>query len=148
MASTLQSENVKGSRPAVIAAGAETVTVRGEYDLSAALVINDLIELVKLPADHVIVDCVLDTDDLDSNGTPLISLGVGKTAGTCVELIASNTIGRTGGMARLDVSTGLRIAPVQTETKLGVKVIAAPATGATSGKIGLSVSYRAARHGA
>jgi len=146
MASTFQSVNVTGARPAVIANGAETVTVRGEYEITAALVINDLVELVNLPADHVVTDCIIYADDLDTNGTPLITLGAGKTGGTGVELIAANTLAQAGGMARLDTAGGLQIAPATSEVAYGVKVVAAPATGATTGTIGMQLSYKAARY--
>jgi len=151
MATTFQSVNVKGSRPAVDAAEAgEVKAVRGEYDLAAALVVNDIIELVKLPGDHVPVDCILDSDDLDTGGSPALVLdaGVVSAGGAANELIDNSTVGQAGGVARMDQAGGVRIAPAAGETVYGVKVGTAPATGATTGKIGLTLYYRSSRYGA
>lgn len=122
----------------------EIQAIRGTYSISAALALNDVIEICKLPARHVIVDAILDTDDLDTNGTPLITLSVG-TATTANLLINASTIGRTGGIARMDQAGGARLAEADTDTVIRITVAAAPATGAASGTIGLTLFYRAAQ---
>lgn len=142
---TLTSIQAGSNSPAISASQAgEVISVRGVINLSAALALNDILEMVKLPANHVIVDCVLDTDDLDTNGAPLISLTAGLTAGTVAELIGANTVGQAGGVARMDAVAGVRVAASSSDRVVGVKITTGPATGATTGQIGLTVSYKAA----
>lgn len=115
--------------------------VRGVYVLSGALALNDIIQMCVLPAQHVLVDCILDTDDLDTNGTPTISLSVG-VPGVANALISSSTVGRTGGVARLDQVAGLRLTASDNDTVVQITVSATPATSATTGTIGLTLLYR------
>ena len=149
MASTFQSDAVTGARPSIDCAEAgEVKAVRGTYDLAAALVVNDVIELVKIPQGHVIVDAIVDCDDLDSDGSPAIVMDFGEVGGDVDALIAASTVGQAGGLARMDQKTGPRLIASSAEMTLGAKVTTAPATGATTGTIGLTVLYRPANFGA
>lgn len=135
---TFQSNKVVDSIPARDALdGVQSVT--GKYSLTAALVLNDVIQMVKIPAGHQVVDVILSADDLDTNGTPLISLTVGDGDDTA-RFIAASTIGRTGGVARLDQKAGLQKVYTAEDT-VDVKVSAAPATGAVTGDITCTVKY-------
>lgn len=160
MASVLQTALIKsGSQPHPITpSGAhDVVAVRADYALSAALVVNDIIEMLELPPGMVVVDVILDTADLDTGTT--ITLSVGILAGTVgdttvanrtngAQFIASSTIGQTGGIARLSVTGGTRVAPSDDRRSIGVSVPVAPTTGATTGTVSLTVLYRPAIHGA
>lgn len=137
------------------AQGAEVVSHRLEYSLGAALALNDIIHLGFLPANHVPVDVMVDSDDLDTNGAPAIIYQAGvlnadeddidTTASGGASWIGSSDIGQAGGMAR---ATGIAISRVprseHADLPIGIKVSTAPATGATSGKVGMTISYRAA----
>lgn len=131
-------------------------TVQNFYELNIAgktLALNDVIDLGPLPANCTVADAVIVSDDLDTNGTPLISFDVGLMSGTVgeingartvgQELFAASTIARTGGIERTSRKEAFRIAPVAFDRSLGLKVTAAPATQATTGKIGLLVTIRA-----
>jgi len=153
-----QAEEAKDVRPSISPEGAGKVfAVRGEYDLAAALILDDVIEMVKLPADCVPVDAILDTDDLDTNATPLITLDAGIMSGTPgdaniartvgTELFAASTVGQAGGVVRPSAVTAFRVAPASADRSVGILVKAAPATGAATGKIGFTLLYRAARAG-
>ena len=48
------------------------VAAVGSYTLSAALVINDTIQGPSIPANAYLLDVIIDTPDLDSNGSPVI----------------------------------------------------------------------------
>lgn len=144
----LKSVNVTGARPSIISDGSEAVAVRGEYDLSAALAVNDIVELVKLPDDHVIVDCIIDSDDVDTGAGIVMSAGLVSDGGAGNELIGNNTLGQAGGVARLDQRGGLRIAPVAGERTYGIKIQTGPAGGVAVGKVGMTLIYRSARYGA
>jgi len=149
MASTFTTQQAGNSQPAISTSeSGETVAVRGVFDLAVdgigALVINDVINMVKLPAGHVIVDCIVDTDDLDTNGTPTIVFSAGLTSGgTNAELISLSSQMKTGGVARMDQTAGVRLAATDADRNIGIKVTTAPATGTATGKVGLTLVYRA-----
>ena len=56
MAAVLQSRQVKNNNAPLTADGAEPVILTGTLTLTAALVVNDLLEMVILPAGYVPVD--------------------------------------------------------------------------------------------
>jgi hypothetical protein len=130
-----------------------------EIDLSIApfkgvtFLANDVVDIGTLPANHIVSDVIIDTDDLDSNGTPLISLDVGMMTGTPGDTVNSRTTGneffaadttaRTGGVARMTKSAGLRVAPVGYDRSIGVKFAAVAATLPTTGKFRLIVEMQA-----
>lgn len=109
----------------------------GEYEISAALVLNDVIEMVNVPKGARILELILETDDLDTNGAPAIVLDVGDGSSTA-RFIDGSTIGQAGGLDRLGSNLGYRYTAADT---IDVLVQVAPATGATSGTIKLAVCY-------
>lgn len=121
----------------------EIYTVRAEFNLAAALVVNDTIGLVTVPAGHVVTDLVLAADDLDSHGTPEITLDVGIKGGDTDQFFAASTVAQGGGVVRPTVVTAFRDVATAADRVVQVLVKAAPATGTTSGKITLLVSYQA-----
>lgn len=145
MASIYQSPEVVPARPAPSADDAGTVmSVRGVVPLTAALVINDLLECVKLPAGHVPTDFIVESDDLDSNGSPTITFDAGIMSGTPgvadvartvgTEILAASTLPQAGGIARPAAATAalakfMRITPVEFDRSIGILTKAAPATG-------------------
>ncbi len=143
-----------GYRPPITNSSAgEVVAVRGTYAVPAAgLALNDIVEMVPLPPDAVVVDCVLDCDDLDSDATPLMTLAVGvvKEDGTDIEssgtLISANVAPKAGGIARLDTPGAYAVGSSESKRNVGVKVTAAPAT-PKAGNIGLTLMYRNAQQG-
>src|SRR3989304_3625397 len=76
------------------------------YALTAALVVNDVIQMFKLPSGATVHEVILASDDLDSNGTPAIALDVGD-ATAANRFIAASTVARTGGVARADQAAGI-----------------------------------------
>jgi hypothetical protein len=158
MASILQNDYAKGVKIQPIGDDSDVVSIRLEYNLAAALVINDVLDLGFLPAGHVPVDCMLDSDDLDTNGTPTITLSVGvlnagKTAistaaadGGAAWILAS-TVAQAGGLVRPTIAAITRCASSETPRSVGVLVAAAPATGTAVGKVGLTFSYRPSCYG-
>lgn len=146
---TLYSNAITRNKPAPTADSNTTITVREEYNLLAALAINDTIDLVKIPVGYVPVDVTLDTDDLDTSATPavVLSAGLRKANGTTDApdcFIVGSTVGQAGGVARAAVKEGFRLTDATVERNVYVTVTTAPATSVTSGKIGVTVSYRPA----
>jgi hypothetical protein len=131
----------------------EVISADYFYDLPAAQnILNDIIDIGVLPAGHTVSDAVLLSDDLDSNGTPLMALDVGIMSGnpgetgarTCGnELFAADTAVRTGASARMSKVAGFNILPTDADRSIGVKIQAAAATAAT-GRIRVRVFMHAA----
>lgn len=146
---TVYSSNAAGVRPALTRADAGCVGINhGVFSLTAALIVNDTIRICKLPAGEVPVDFILGSDDLDSGGSPAIVLKVGieDTVGDTSDddaLILGSTVAQAGGIARMDAVAGRRLAPVQYDRYITIKVSTAPATGATSGVISGTLMTRA-----
>lgn len=154
MASTLSSVQVAANRPPVVgySAGVD-ITVRFEYNLAAALVVNDILYMGDLPAGHLPVDLMVDSDDLDTGGSPAIVLqaGILNAGKTDIDATASGgagwigdaDVGQAGGMVRMSGRAMSRVAVNDlVDRPIGIKVSTAPATGATSGKVGLTLTYR------
>lgn len=149
MAAVLQTVSTT-VRPPIAQIAGQAVTVTKSYALSAALVVNDVIEMVEVPAGHAVVDARIDSPDLDSNGVPAIVLAAGLvdngTTSDCNQIIAGSTVGQAGGIAVPNVVGYLGDADLKASGSsaivIGIKVTTAPATGATSGTIYMSVTYR------
>lgn len=112
------------------------------YTLTAALALNDVIQMIPVAAGERVVDLQLISEDLDTNGTPAIVLDVGDGDDTD-RYIDGSTIGQTGGMARLGQGVATDAAAIAINRlyaaadTIDVLVQAAPATGATTGTIRL-----------
>lgn len=117
-----------------------TVSV-GTYAMPATgdgTALNDVIEMVKIPAGSTILDMTLTSTDIDTNATPLVGLQVGD-GGSAARFIATSIIGRTGGMARLDQFAGVGHLYTVDDT-IDVLIQAVAATKA-AGTIRLAVTY-------
>lgn len=137
MASTFTSDAVASTvQPR---AGLGVCSITASYEISAALVVNDVIQMVKVPAGATVLNVILQTDDLDTNGSPAIVLDVGD--GTNTDLyIDGSTIGQAGGIEYMNVNTALGNTYTSEDT-IDILVQVAPATGATSGTLTLTVIY-------
>lgn len=150
MATALKTAAITRNQPATTASDSTLVAVREEYSLLAALVVSDTIDFLKLPARHVLVDVIVDSDDLDTGGSPAITLHAGLRAADGVAtddpdaFLVSSTVGQAGGVARAAAVAGFRIAAADFDRNVYLTVAVAPATGATTGKIGVTAFYRPA----
>lgn len=113
--------------------------VVGEYEISAALVDDDTIKMVKVPQGAIITDIKVMTDDLDTASSPAIKFDVGDGSDRD-RFIQQTTIGQGGGRANLDQIGGLGYEYTDDDT-IDIKVETAPTTGATSGTIKLVAEY-------
>lgn len=136
----------------------EVVENRYELDLSQAplkgvtLAVNDIIDMGLIPALSKVVDVIIDSDDLDSAGTPTLAFDVGVITGTpgdstgsrtCGnEFFAASTIARAGGVERMSKSAGFRVVRANADQSIGLKITTAAATLPTTGKLGLTVFVR------
>lgn len=112
---------------------------RGEYTILAALVINDKVNLFYLPKNARVIGGFIKSDDLDSNGSPLIALSVGD-AGSLTRYFSSSTVAQAGGVDATMQATGIDYLNTA-KTLVILSVTAAPATSATTGTIVVSITY-------
>ncbi len=105
-------------------------------------VANDIIDMGTLPSDVQLLDYQIDSDDLDSNGSPAIaySFGLLNAAKTDLAVVFASgiTISQAGGLARATSALHLR----QTSgLNVGFKITTAAATFA-KGKLGVTMDVR------
>ena len=152
---TNTNDYLTGSKPALYPSGSEVVAVRFAVALTTAdLVVNRIGEIGVLPAGCVPVAMIVDSDDLDSNGTPTLAMSIGvlNAAGTALSTTtddggavwaASVTTGRASGMDFPTSRALQRVNPTSTDRKIGVTVTTAAAT-AAAGTFGVTLLYRGA----
>lgn len=133
---TLPASGVPAKTPGV---GSVAVTAYAELALTVAPVINDVYQMINVPAGARILAVTVGADDLDTNGSPTITLSCGDGSSTARYLSAS-TIAQTGA-APVDtlLKTGYGFVYTTADT-IDILVAAAPATFA-AGTIRCSVTY-------
>lgn len=135
----------------------DVVCNRYEIDLASSplkgvtLAVGDILDIGIIPATSQVVDVIIDSDDLDTGGSPAMAFDVGVLTGspgttgsrTCGnEFFAASTVAQAGGVVRTTKAAAFRVSPAATDTSVGVKITTAAATQATSGKIGVSVHIK------
>lgn len=135
---TLQSNQVLSSYTGTwVPNGA--VALVGQYTLTAALAVDDYIEMVKVGRGFVVTGFELLVPDLDSNGSPAITLSLGFGQGASKNIfLDGSTIGQAGGRTDAILIGGILYEFTADDT-IDIHVKAGPATGATSGTIKLVV---------
>lgn len=131
---------------------AQHVIVAGQFAL------NDVVEMIPWPSGTVPVSLKAKVEDLDSNGTPLVTLDFGVLTGQWLELTTDNdgttartcgtdfatasTVGQAGGA--IDVAANLLLGLVPDKFKdrsIGFKVAAAAATLVAGAKITVAATF-------
>lgn len=114
--------------------GGRTLHVaRGSFDLTAALAVNDTIDMFYLHPDFRVLGGGLKASDLDTGGSPAIVLALGDS-GDDDRYFTAATIGQAGGYTDAIAATGVDYF-VAARTLIQLKVTTAPATGAATGTI-------------
>jgi hypothetical protein len=105
--------------------------------VSSAAANGDVVQMFKVPANATIVGAVLRCSDMDTSGSPTVTVDVGD-AGDADRLFAASTVARAGGA---DVNLALAgLGYKYTEDTLIYATINSPATGAT-GTVALTLFY-------
>ncbi len=155
----LKSNFALGTYPMPVAQGAEIVVVRMQYDLAAALAVNDVIEMGSLPAGHVPVDFFLDSDETDAGADAILyDAGILTAAKTDIDVTASSgganwltgsNIGQAGDLIARPTTNAFAKTQVDdvNDRPLGIHIATGPGTGAASGEVGFTLMYRAAQYG-
>jgi hypothetical protein len=152
-----QSTQVTNKEPAASAQGTELIPLVGDFTVPTGLALNDVVEMVILPAGYVPVDAVLACEDTDSGGSAAMTLDLGLLSGTAGaadgartcgnEAFAASTVAQAGGIARPTKKDFALIAPTDADRGMGLKVAAAAATLTVGAKWRLTVMARAAQRG-
>lgn len=142
MATTYYSDKVLAGAHVPAKGGIGDLTVVATFEAATALVIDDVIQMVKIPAGATVTHVALATDDLDTGTTIVLDVGDGDNDDA---YILGSTIGQAGGYA--EWGTGIvgafPCAMFKTYTAddtIDVHVDTAP-TGGGTGTIVLKVCY-------
>lgn len=129
----------------------EMIPIVATFVVPAGLALNDVIEMGPLQAGYVPVDLIVAFPDMDSNGSPLITVDAGLLSGnwldsgarTCGnEFFAASTAPQAGGIARMSKAAGAQIAPTTNDRSWGLKIAAAAATLTTAVTITATLMVR------
>jgi len=141
MATTYSSDAVAATVQARGGVGIQSITET--YEAAVALVIDDIIQMVKVPAGATVLDIILSVDDLDGGSALVLDVGDGDNDD---RYILGSTIGQGGGTVRLGSGiTGAAAASCAgftytAEDTIDVHVDTAPSSGGT-GTITMTVIY-------
>lgn len=136
MASTFTSSGVATGVMAKSLIGLNAVTAT--YNVATAFVINDVVQMVKVPKGAKILEIILACGELDTGSNSLtLSVGDGDEA---ARFIAASTVGQAGGVTRLAVAGGLGYVYTANDT-IDVKAAAAANALASAADLTLTVIY-------
>lgn len=132
-----------GEQPNELMNGAAAETV-WTFALTAALGSGDLILMQSIPPGNYLVGMSLDSDDIDTGGTPAIAFDVCLTSATGTIFLKNSTVGQSGGVDSLGGSTSQPASIGYTSTavqQFQIKVRTAPQVGASTGTIRLRAAW-------
>lgn len=113
----------------------------GTYEITAALVVSDVVQMVRVPAGAYIQEVTLQTDDLDTAGPAIVfDVGDGSVVDRFIDACLSAQVAANDVTCRINQMDGLNYTYTAEDT-IDVIVATAPTTGATSGTILLCVQY-------
>lgn len=135
MATTYTNDKAASTYPA--RAGIDLTAAWSSQTLSAALVVNDKFEMVRVPSGATILEIVFSTTDMDQSTGLVYDVGDG---GDTDRFIDSAGVGQAAGVARLNAPGGFQYQYTSEDT-VDVLVETAPTTSETSGTIKLGVIY-------
>lgn len=129
----VQSAWAEGRKVAPISREAGGVVAeKYSYTITKDMLAGDIIELGILPAYHTVVDAVLIVDEI---GTATIDVGI--MSGTVGDPAQNRTCGdelfdgaADAGASRMSSLAGFRIAPVDADRSIGLKLVGAGVTAA------------------
>lgn len=107
MTATYTSPTVANKRPIAYHGFRRNVQIaRGIVACTAAPTTVDTMQFFYMPANAVIVGGYLKSDDMDSNGSPTITLNIGD-AGSATRLFSASTVAQAGTSAQETAVTAL-----------------------------------------
>lgn len=107
---------------------------RASFELTAALAVNDTIDLFKLHPRFRVLGGGIKATDLDTGGSPTITFDVGDS-GDPDRYFAASNVGQAGTVSTTLAATGYDYLTPGGYTTVQLLVKAGPATGAATGTI-------------
>ena len=111
----------------------------GECAFSGTITTADTATICNLPLGAIVLGATIEADDLDTNGTPTITLNVGDS-GSATRYFSGSTVAQAGTVAVSAATTGIFSTVATGQTAVLVAVAANSATSA-AGNVRLVVTY-------
>jgi hypothetical protein len=111
----------------------------GEVAFTGTITTADSATILNLPVGAIVIGSVIDADDLDTNGTPTITLNLGD-AGSANRYFAASTVAQTGAAASATAATGILWTVTAGNTAVVLAVAANAATSA-AGSVRAAITY-------
>lgn len=111
----------------------------GECAFTGTITTADSATICNLPVGAVVLGATIEADDLDTGGSPTITLNVGD-AGSANRYFAAATVAQTGAAASASAATGVFNTVAAGQTAVIVAVAANAATSA-AGTVRVAVTY-------
>lgn len=125
------------------------VTHRYTINVPTTVAVGDVLEIACIPPGCRAADIVVDSDKLDSNGSPVIAFDVGVMSGGWgdpdpartigAEFFAASNVAQAGGVARPTIASAYRVSHAAAARSVGVKITTRAAT-AVAGSIGITLT--------
>lgn len=111
----------------------------GEAAFSGTITTSDAATVCNLPVGAIVLGVTLESDDLDTNGAPAITLNVGD-AGSATRYFSASTVAQAGTSSSAVATTGLLWTVTAGNTAVRVAVANNAATSA-DGNVRVAVTY-------
>ena len=123
---------------ASVAAAGVVHCAYAEVVTTAALTTSDTLNFFDLPPNARVISATLEATDLDTNGTPTLTLNIGDS-GSATRYFSASTVGQAGTAAAASAVAGLHY-----KTTAKTRIVGVPAANAATGVAGsvyLSILY-------
>lgn len=149
MATTYLSDKAAASVPARTPPPGGSVTVVAKATITAAIVVNDLFKMVKVPPGAVVTGVIAQVPDVDTDATPVAAYTVGDDLDTDRYITTTlagvaNTLTYMNGLTAL-VDTSVYVDTNGVENTVDILWTVAPDTSVTTGDVYLAVTYQMGR---
>lgn len=152
-ANAATSDYLNGRKPTITCDCSEVVAQRYPLTMATAdLALNNVGVIGLLPAGCVPVGVLVDSDDLDTGGSPALvwSIGLANTGETDISTAPADggaawgtglTVSQAGGQVQVLSKAISRVTATQADRKIMLKATTAAAT-AAAGELGVTLLYR------
>jgi hypothetical protein len=112
----------------------------GFVDFTGTITTADAANVCQLPVGAIVLGVLAESDDLDTNASPTITLNVGD-AGSATRYLSASTIAQTGTTAVSTLATGLFYQVTGTSDTMVRIAVAANAATSAAGTVRIAVEY-------
>lgn len=112
----------------------------GEVAFTGTITTADSANLLALPVGAVVLSVTLESDDLDTGGSPTLTLNVGD-AGSANRYFAASNIAQTGAVGQATATTGVLYTVTGTNDTMVRIAVAANAATSAAGSVRCAIQY-------